>query len=641
MRHRLGGRADRAAPSTSTSIRSARSQLKGFPEPTELFVATPRASAAGMSRHPRQNDPVWGRCLCIAPVLSSPAIEALADVVEAGGLITPVSSGVVMVSGGADSACAAAALAALCGPEHVAAIHVNYALRRRLRRRRARRPRALREAPDRPPRRAPAARRPGNVQARAREARYAAAERLRDRLGGRLDRHRPHPHRRRRDRPLPPRRLARDAPAARPRAAQRRGRPPAPLDLAGGDPRGRRGGAAAVRRRPDQRLAAATPATGSAPRCCPVLAEIAPEVERNIAATHAELHEEAELLAGLVADALDGAGVGPDGTRIDADRARRRCRPACAGSPCASSPGAPRAGPFRVSRSRAAQIARVGGEPEGGEVELAGGVLRALRGGDGRADRAGAERRPPPSRSGCPSPGPPASAAGSSAPRWPTAGATRPARTWRRSTPPRSAPRSRSAPGARATGSARSGSSGSKSLQDLFTDHGVPRSQRGRIPVVVAGGEVAWVAGVAVGEEFRLRPSSRRRGGDHGPATPARPGVVRLPHDLRLARDERPGPGQRRASTRIGETLIDTRAPARPRRRARRRDRRRLRRPRPGHRRGPQGRADLHGRPDAGADDSLRDRPDGGLELRLLDRLLGGRPDPQGPRHLDRRAATS
>ncbi len=48
------------------------------------------------------------------------------------------------------------------------------------------------------------------------------------------------------------------------------------------------------------------------------------------------------------------------------------------------------------------------------------------------------------------------------------------------------------------------GLGGSKSLQDLFTDHGVPRSERSRVPVITAGGVVAWVAGVAVGEEFRL-----------------------------------------------------------------------------------------------------------------------------------------
>ncbi len=46
------------------------------------------------------------------------------------------------------------------------------------------------------------------------------------------------------------------------------------------------------------------------------------------------------------------------------------------------------------------------------------------------------------------------------------------------------------------------GLGGSKSLQDLFTDRKVPRSLRRTLPVVEAGGEIAWVAGVAVGERF-------------------------------------------------------------------------------------------------------------------------------------------
>ena len=114
---------------------------------------------------------------------SSPAIEALADVVEAGCLIERRSSGVVLVSGGPDSASAAAAVVALCGPESVAALHLNYGLR------------PDSDADERAARALCAklridlhVERPdigsGNLQARAREARYAAAEGLRKRLGG-------------------------------------------------------------------------------------------------------------------------------------------------------------------------------------------------------------------------------------------------------------------------------------------------------------------------------------------------------------------------------------------------------------------------------------------------------------------------
>src|SRR5215208_1350511 len=46
------------------------------------------------------------------------------------------------------------------------------------------------------------------------------------------------------------------------------------------------------------------------------------------------------------------------------------------------------------------------------------------------------------------------------------------------------------------------GLGGSKSLQDLFTDRKVPRALRHTLPVVEAEGEIVWVAGVAVGERF-------------------------------------------------------------------------------------------------------------------------------------------
>ena len=46
------------------------------------------------------------------------------------------------------------------------------------------------------------------------------------------------------------------------------------------------------------------------------------------------------------------------------------------------------------------------------------------------------------------------------------------------------------------------GLGGTKTLQDIFTDRKVPRSLRRSLPVVEVGGEVAWVAGVAVDERF-------------------------------------------------------------------------------------------------------------------------------------------
>jgi tRNA(Ile)-lysidine synthase len=109
------------------------------------------------------------------------ALSTLAGVVRESGLVEPRSSGMVLVSGGADSACAAAALVEHCGRPNVHALHLNYSLRESS------------AADERACRALCAAlridlrvERPelegGNLQAAAREARYSAAERLRERI---------------------------------------------------------------------------------------------------------------------------------------------------------------------------------------------------------------------------------------------------------------------------------------------------------------------------------------------------------------------------------------------------------------------------------------------------------------------------
>jgi len=57
------------------------------------------------------------------------------------------------------------------------------------------------------------------------------------------------------------------------------------------------------------------------------------------------------------------------------------------------------------------------------------------------------------------------------------------------------------------------GLGGSKSLQDLFTDRKVPRALRRSLPIVEVDGEIAWVAGVAVGEQFAAASGSGPRVG--------------------------------------------------------------------------------------------------------------------------------
>jgi len=49
------------------------------------------------------------------------------------------------------------------------------------------------------------------------------------------------------------------------------------------------------------------------------------------------------------------------------------------------------------------------------------------------------------------------------------------------------------------------GMSGEKKLQDFFVDTKVPRQERARIPLLVAGGRIAWVIGRRIAEDFRFR----------------------------------------------------------------------------------------------------------------------------------------
>jgi tRNA(Ile)-lysidine synthase len=54
------------------------------------------------------------------------------------------------------------------------------------------------------------------------------------------------------------------------------------------------------------------------------------------------------------------------------------------------------------------------------------------------------------------------------------------------------------------------GLGGSKSLQDLFTARRIPRRARRAVAVVEAvGGEIAWVAGVATSERFKVTEDTR------------------------------------------------------------------------------------------------------------------------------------
>ncbi|MDQ6777074.1 MAG: tRNA lysidine(34) synthetase TilS, partial [Actinomycetota bacterium] len=108
---------------------------------------------------------------------------AIVEQVRAGGLLVPGREVLVLLSGGRDSVCLLDLALRIAGPEAVAALHVNYALREQsdederhcvLLCRRLAVPIEV-ERPGPPP--------PGNVQAWAREVRYGAASRIVQRTG--------------------------------------------------------------------------------------------------------------------------------------------------------------------------------------------------------------------------------------------------------------------------------------------------------------------------------------------------------------------------------------------------------------------------------------------------------------------------
>lgn len=433
----------------------------------------------------------------------SEALERLAAQVRAGGLIERGSDGVVMLSGGADSAALAAVAVRLCGPQSVAAIHVNYGLGPGAEDgERAARSLCAKLRIDlhieRPELEA------GNLQARARAVRYQAAEALRSRLRAewiaaghtRTD--------------LAETALYRLAVSPGIRALlgmeRRRGRLIRPLlGLSRAEARALVG---------ELGLPFVDDPTNASPRFArnriraevvPTLTEIGPELERNVAETRAELAEQIELVDELAVEAIAAAGCA-GGAPI---RHEELATMAPALRRAVLTTLAERASgdrPVRVGRHAAAEILRLAADPEGGTVELGRGIRALCEAGTVRF-AAGA---------GAPAPEPVQLAipgrvtygeweitaelsAGSVEPRGPELatldaerlGSEVEIRAWREGD--RIRPH---------------GLGGSKTLQDLFVDSGVPRSLRPRLPVVVAGEAIAWVAGVATSEEFRLERDS-------------------------------------------------------------------------------------------------------------------------------------
>jgi tRNA(Ile)-lysidine synthase len=54
------------------------------------------------------------------------------------------------------------------------------------------------------------------------------------------------------------------------------------------------------------------------------------------------------------------------------------------------------------------------------------------------------------------------------------------------------------------------GLKGAKKVNRFFRDRKIPRSQRDRIPLILSGGEIVWIAGLEIGDLFALNDQSRQ-----------------------------------------------------------------------------------------------------------------------------------
>jgi tRNA(Ile)-lysidine synthase len=423
------------------------------------------------------------------------ALSSLARAVRESHLIPEGTRGVVLVSGGADSAATAAGLVEVLGAGAVIALHLNYGLRPDSDRdqetvRKLATKLGIELEVERPELGE------GNVQAEARDVRYLAAERLRQSRGAdwiatghtRTD--------------LAETVLYRLATSPGRRALlglrPRRGAVVRPLLALGRDEVRRLARDAELPFRDDPTNAEPLYARNRIRNeVLPVLAEIGPEAEATIAETQAELAAEGEALERAADEVLAESGADVAG--------------AVSGDALASLHPAVRRLALRrlaersartavpLSRARAEEIWRLVNHPEGGVVEMGGGLEAQIEQGHVRFTsgpaaqpasatlsvpgvcRFGAWEVRAELSSGVPRAGSPDLAVVDPA----ALGGALEVRSWREGDRMRPL-----------------GLGGTKSLQDLFTDRKVPRSLRHALPVVTSDGRIVWIAGVAVSEEF-------------------------------------------------------------------------------------------------------------------------------------------
>lgn len=236
----------------------------------------------------------------------------------------------------------------------------------------------------------------------------------------------------------------------------------------------------------------------------PVLGEINPGAVGNISRTRDEVEEESGFVSSIAAGLVvrDPAGrpfiAADELIAVHPAVARHAIRLL---AEAATSEQAP------ASIARTAEVRRLCGRPEGGSVDLGGGLSVAVESGAVTAGRSGVlPVGPEPATLDLPGetgwgtwrlsaekvPGP-------VRPRGPEVATLDAA-----ALPDRVEVRSW-AEGDRIR---QLGMSGSKPVADLFAERGVRRGDRSSHPVVVAGEEVVWVPGVAVADRFRIAPDT-------------------------------------------------------------------------------------------------------------------------------------
>jgi tRNA(Ile)-lysidine synthase len=442
---------------------------------------------------------------------------SLADAITASGLVGSGSSGVLLLSGGPDSSALAFALAGLEPRPRFCALHLNYGLRPESGQDESAAARlcerfGIELFVERPVRREQSS---GNLHAWAREQRYAAAESLRGRLGYDW---------------IAVAHTASDlaetvlyrlavSPGTRSLAAMpaSRGAVIRPLlSLSRGQVRAAAEDAGLPfvddRSNDDPSFAR----TRIRNEVLPVLADLNPAVLEAISRTRDDLAEELDYLsaagAGLVE--VDGGGVdgGGDGSGDRLIRGTRlaAAHPALRRFALRSMAEATLGRPVVLTRAQTEEICRLVAHPEGGRIDLGqgasivaeSGVVIVEPGDPGDPVHLGPTRLDTPGRLRwggwrirAEEMSPPFEPAGPEVATLDAGslGSGLEVRAWREG--------DRMAP---------LGMGGSKSLQDLFTDSGLPRSKRRTLPLVLSAGEVAWVPGLAVGERFRLRPDTKR-----------------------------------------------------------------------------------------------------------------------------------